>query len=278
MKRRGCEIIFVGTLMSVLRLAAPAAAAADPIPWFHERFAMSAGGWFAFSDSDLGANGALFSPRLDLEDDLNVDDWSLNPSFVASFRFLKRNRILGEYFYSSRDGAVVTGEDIEIGDDVIPAGSGVKTGLDIQAFRFAYGFSVLHSARRELALTLGLHLMDVNFTIQPVLGGVPDVSDSTGLSAPLPNVGLNGGWALNDRWKIGGDFLWLHLDLGKIEGEIYQGRLDVTYSVWRHLDAGVAFTIFGLGGNGTKDGEKVGIDSLTYGPQIFLQMRFGDVS
>jgi len=248
------------------------------VPWFQERVSIQGGGWFNFPDTDMSINPAVGpKQRLDFESDLGLDDFNLVPWVRASLRFFNRNRIILEYSESNRSGKRVLAEDIDINGDGTPIPGGVDTRsfYDLRYIRTAYAFSVIKRERLELAITAGVHFLDIELGISAAAAGRETVDDETDFSAPLPNVGMEGGWALNDRVAFNGGFSWLQVSTGGLGGGIWTGGLGVGVNIFRNFAVGLRYQFLELNADKKKSsGTKIAVNDFSHGPVIFGALRF----
>ncbi len=104
--------LHVIALAAVGLLAAPAGADDDRISWFQESVSLKAGAIFAFVDTDVEVDGN----HLDLEHDLNLDDFEVLPSLEARWRFTqnRKHRLEIGYFSILRSGTDTINFDLEL--------------------------------------------------------------------------------------------------------------------------------------------------------------------
>jgi len=245
--------------------------------WFNERFRLSGGGWFTFSDTDLGIrnNNTGDFVGFDLEDGLDVDEFVAAPWVRGELRFFKRNRILAEYSESSRLGNAVTAQDIDLGEGtIIPAGSDIKTKYKLGYIRTAYAFSFIKNDKFEVAVTAGVHFLDFSLVFEPRIGPEEGLSESADFSAPLPNVGMEGGWAINDRWALRGGFSWLQIDMGSVGGGIWSGGIGAEVHLFRHFDMGLRYQFLSLNADQTTNDVKTAIEAFSHGPALYGAVKF----
>jgi hypothetical protein len=276
-------LFFVGAVTWAASFASAACAdETEPkerfVPWFKERVTIQGGGWFNFPDTDMRINPAVGPEQsLDFESDLGLDDFNLVPWVRASLRFFNRNRIIVEYSESNRSGKRVLAEDIDINGDGTPIPGGVDTSsfYDLRYIRTAYAFSVIKRERLDIAITAGVHFLDIELGVSAAAVGRETVDDETDFSAPLPNVGMEGGWALNDRVAFSGGFSWLQVSTGGLGGGIWTGGLGVGVNIFRNFAVGVRYQFLELNADKKKgSGTKIAVKDFSHGPVIFGALRF----
>jgi hypothetical protein len=270
-------ILAITVLISAI--ASPAQAGDDFVPFFHEHFAAYGGGYFMFTDSNLKVNSGGVGVSIDLEDAFGLDDQSNTAVAGLRWRFFKKHRLEAEFFPISRKGTRTIDEEIDLGDgNIVPVGAEVAAGLDLDAVRFNYGYSFILDEKKEFGMQLGFHILKVDFgvDVDPVLPGEPDFDVNLGddLSAPLPNVGLFGGWAFTDRLAAMTRFQYFYIDIGDVTGQLFQGDLGLQFHLFKYFDLGLDFRIFGVYGSGKNGGDKVELNQINWGPLLSGTLRF----
>jgi len=94
-------------------------------------------------------------------------------------------------------------------------------------------------------LELGAHVVDANAGIA-LNGQTANLSSSKqfGVTAPLPDFGIWGGFALNNRMAITFDADYLSLTIGSIYGSIFTYDLVYFYGLSKHV--GLSLGVTGL--------------------------------
>jgi len=269
----------LATITLLIAMASPASAGKDFVPFFHEHFAIYGGGYFMFTDSNLKVNSGGVGQSIDLEDAFGLDDQSNTGIVGLRWRFFKKHRLEAEFFPISRKGTKTVDREIDLGDgNVIPIGAEVAAGLDLSAARFNYGYSFILDEKKEFGIQLGLHLLQVDFgvDVDPALPGDPEFDINLGdeISAPLPNVGLFGGWAFTNRLALQTRFQYFYIDIDDITGQLFQGDLGLQFHLFKYFDLGLDFRIFGVYGSGKNGGDKVELDQINWGPLLYGALRF----
>src|SRR5688572_3104266 len=95
--------------------------------------------------------------NVDLRDDLGVDQDESGGWFGAEWRFAARHRLGLTYSRFTLDGDRVIQRNLQIGDEVFPAGATLSSRLRLQIVPITYSYSLLKREHAELALTAGLH-------------------------------------------------------------------------------------------------------------------------
>jgi len=215
-------------------------------PNMYRRFGLSAGAAF-YSNFDTTIRvdtDYLVGAVLDMEDFLGLDDNNLVARLDAFYAFSPRHRIDLGVYNISRDGTKYVGEDLQVGQVVIPAGD-VDTSLDTLIVKLAYRYNFVADTRTAIGASFGLHTMGIDLALNsPEF----EVSESFRATAPLPVFGLHGEYALSERWKLLASTELFQIDLGFAQGFVADNRLALEHDLFEHFGWGLAFNGFQLDG------------------------------
>lgn len=219
--------------------------------------------------------------NVDLENDLGVDQDESGGWFGVEWRFAPRHRLGFTYSRFTLDGQRTAARDLQIGDEIFPAGATVSSRLRLEIIPITYSYSFLKSERHELAVTAGLHWSRLEFSVQGSASlGVQDISRDTASDAdvPLPLFGLRYDHHFSDRWSAGVSAAVFALEFGEdtwsFEGSLWSVRLHAEYRFARNFGIGVALDGFDIDVDLGTNRWNGGFDYGYWGPQIYLTARF----
>lgn len=209
------------------------------LPW--DKFNLSLGGFITTSDTTLQLNsetlgvGAVFN----LENVLGVESSMSTYRIDTRYRFgeTRRHEIEFHYFTSKRDGSRTLKEDLQIGEIIYPAGTGVFTEFELTFANFDYVYNFLMDDRVRLGVSVGLHTTGIRLAVAETGGAKREEEEFT---APLPMLGFRSEVILAKKWRAITD-----LNLFYIEYDRYTGRLaDVAFALewrpWKRFGLGAA--------------------------------------
>lgn len=219
--------------------------------------------------------------NVDLENDLGVDQDESGGWFGVEWRFAPRHRLGFTYSRFTLDGQRTAARDLQIGDEIFPAGATVSSRLRLEIIPITYSYSFLKSERHELAVTAGLHWSRLEFSVQGSASlGAQDISRDTASDAdvPLPLFGLRYDHHFSDRWSAGVSAAVFALEFGEdtwsFEGSLWSVRLHAEYRFARNFGIGVALDGFDIDVDLGTNSWNGGFDYGYWGPQIYLTARF----
>ena len=212
-------------------------------PW--EKLSFELGYFIANVNTDLRI-GAGLGITVDVEDLLGLDTTNSVFRAKASWRFTdnRRHRLDFQWFSFRRDGGRTILDDIKFEDDngnviVIPSGTHVDSFFDLDIYQAAYSYSFFQDDRMDLAASIGLYVMPINFGLKAT--GLVDVDESERFTAPLPTLGIRGDFAITPRWYFRSSLQLFYLEIDEFTGTILDANIAVEYRPWKNLGFGLGF-------------------------------------
>jgi hypothetical protein len=266
-------------LVTLALLSSQAAGASDVgAPWFQETISFKGAAIFAFIDSDIKYDGQ----SLDLEDDLDLDDFSVLPSLDLRWRFTRnrKHRLEAGYFSILRTDSRTLDFDLELPNDtVIPIGVRTETDFNVHIATLTYGYSFLHRERMELGLFAGLDFIVAEAKVDGKcrIGNLPldcddDLIDEN-FNVPFPTAGLYFDWAFAEKLALMTRFQYFGLKFEGIQGQLFRGKVRLQHRTFRHVDLFVGYDVLGA----NVDFDSSGFDWLGlvyHGPTLGLVLKF----
>src|SRR5687768_15026408 len=166
-------------------LIAPAALAA-PDPWAAP-FAIQIGAYNAEAETKirLDSTSGRFGTEVSFESDLGGEHRKATPTFDMLWRFSPRHAVELSAISLRRDGQTTLRATIDWGDRTFPINTRVPSNSDARSVRRAYRWSLVHDARTERALLLGVHYPRLETSLSSV-GSATSFSDDAAIGCPLP--------------------------------------------------------------------------------------------
>ena len=216
---------------------------AEDTPW--EKFNLELGYFIANTDTGVRLGSGL-GVSVDMEDLLGLDTTDSAFRVGASWRFTdnRRHRLDFQWFRFNRDGSNTIGEDIPYKDEdgnekVIDAGTYVESFFDFDIYQLAYSYSFFQDDRIDLAGSLGLYVMPIDFGIKAT--GIIDVGGSETFTAPLPTLGVRADFAITPKWIFRSGLELFYLEIGEFSGSILETHVAIEYLPWKHFGFGLGF-------------------------------------
>ncbi len=266
-------------LLALALLFSQAAGASDAgAPWFHETLSLKGAVIFAFIDSDIEYKGR----EIDLEDDLDLEEFSALPSLDLRWRFTrnKKHRLEAGYFAILRSDTRTLAFDLELPGDgeTIKLGARLDTDFNVHIATLTYGYSILHDERKELGIFAGLDFIVADAKVSGTcdIGGVPQECDDDlieeNFNIPFPTAGLYFDWAFSDRLALLSRFQYFGLKFEGVEGQLFRGKIRLQHRTFRNVDLFVGYDV--MGANVDFDASFEWLVLVYHGPTLGLVARF----
>jgi len=240
-KRKCLCVFFVVSLLFVIQPAFAENPASQDTPW--EKFSLDLGYFIANTDTSIRLGSGL-GVSVDVEDLLGLDTTNSAFRVDASWRFTdnRRHRLDFQWFSFRRDGSRTIGEDIHYKDkdgieQTIKSGTHVESFFDFDIYEVAYSYSFFQDDRIDLAGSLGLYVMPIEFGLTAT--GLLNVGGSESFTAPLPTLGVRADFAITPKWFFRSGIKVFYLEIGEFAGSILEANAAIEYLPWKHLGFGL---------------------------------------
>lgn len=218
-------------------------------------------------DSSAGAPGTL----LDAEDTLGLPGQRDMGSLDMMFRMLERHRIRADFTKLSRGGDTLLGQPVFYGDDQFFANERVRTAMDLRKLGLTYTYSALRREKVEIGLGLGLHLLQLDGTVEAPARFVRERLDTAG---PFATLVADATWRVTRRFSLNASAHYLDASIDEVEGGYTAWHADVQYRAWRNLSFGAGYSHTRYRIDST-DPDFSGYFNLKYsGPEAFVRVSF----
>ncbi|RFM29073.1 hypothetical protein [Deminuibacter soli] len=218
-------------------------------PWYVQRFSLGAGFFFPLNNTQVEVSNAAGTRHgtIDFEDDLGFSKNTGTFAANLQWRAARRSRFDLQYFTLNRSSSAILQKEIQFKDHTYPVEAEVGAYFNSDIYRFAWGLAVLSHKNYELGFSLGAHIVKVGvgLGLESNVGSVT-YSDNVSFTAPLPDVGIWGGYAFSPRWAVNGEFDYLKLKVGDIDGRLLAGNVSLMFRVVKQLSitAGYSYLHF----------------------------------
>lgn len=220
-------------------------------PWFVRRFKLTAGVFFPVNNTkiEVGNSDGSRGTQIDFEDDLGFK--KSTTTFLGNFqwRASRRSRFDLGYFHLDRNTSRTLQKTIEFGDHTYPVNATVSSYFKVDIYQFSYGYAFLLGPKYELGLQLGIHTLGTAVGIN-LIGETAGVgyNDKFDFTAPLPDIGIWGGYAFTDKLALNGNVNYFSIKVNDFDGKIVSYNLSLMYQVIPDLSfalgySGMNFTV-----------------------------------
>ncbi len=217
-----------------------------------DRFSIRLGGFLATYNSDVqvASKQVGLGIILDIEDVLGIKSSTFAFRGEMDYRFGKNQRHLfsAGYFGIFRNASKVLEEELEIGDEVYPVGSELKSRFDFTIIRAKYDYTFFQDSRVSLGASFGLFIVPMSLSVKTI-----NFDDhQTKFTAPLPLIGLRSNFRISEKFYLNQSIEFLYLSFENYTGSILDLNIAVEHKSFKHVG-------FGLGVNSNR--LKINIES-----------------
>ncbi len=214
-------------------------------PWWVEKFKITAGIFVPINVSkvQVGVNGSASGTEIDLQKDLGFAEASATFLANAQWRISRRSRINLGYYNIGHSSTHTLQKDITFDSNTYHVNTTVDAYFNTNIYQFSYGYAFIVKPTYEIGVSIGAHTVGAKTGIG-IHGANVGLSESSnfGFTAPLPDLGIWGGYAFSDRFAANLEFGYLSLTVNNISGSIVTYNVVVSYRLLRQLDLSLAYT------------------------------------
>jgi hypothetical protein len=219
---------------------------------FAEDFRLSAGGQLVTSISTairVDANG-IGGSELSLEDNFGFKTEVNVLRLDAAWRMSGRHSLIASYYDISRSSSKTGDFDFTFNGVDYDGNYTIESFFDTQTYKLAYGYSFLEEESYALAASAGFHVMSLSTGLDVNGAGVSKAS----VTAPLPVVGLHGGYRFADNWRLGAAAEVFGIKIDTFSGTLIDTVVKLEYEVASYAALGLGYNYFDM--NLTLAGDK----------------------
>ncbi len=222
-----------------------------------------------YDNAEAGTIGTLVSA----EDTLGLADVRNQGWVDLMFRLTPRHRIRAKYYQQTRKGTALLTQDVEFGEETFtPADGQIRSGMDLRQLDLIYTYSLLRREKLELALGLGIHLLQFEGSIAAPLRFETETLDAAG---PFPTLAASATWRMTRRFSLNADADFLTGSTGDVEARYEAFNADVQFRMQRNLSLGLGYSRTRYKTTSIDPDFFPGYFLLSHkGPQFFLRASF----
>jgi len=234
-------------LMALTLLAVPSPAAAQNKygPLF-DKFAFKVAGSFASLTTEIRIDSETLEQgtKLNFEDDLNLDNNKMIPTFGFDWQIAQRHKLSVRYQDINRRSTSQALTEIRWGDTVIPINADIRLGYDIKQGFLDYAYYPWVKERWAAGFGIGFRIMEIKATLS-YQDEEHDITGSTEAkgSGPLPYLYFEYRRMLSDHWRFQTGLGWLSVKVGDMDGSQWVGRASFEYLLGERWGFGAALNV-----------------------------------
>lgn len=213
-------------------------------PWFVEKFRVSAGFFAPINVAKVAVSrtGTDDGTVIDFEDDLGFKRSAGTVSGDFQYRLKRRSRFDLSYIYINRKSSSTIKKDINFGDNTFPVNADVDAYFKTGIYRVSYGYALFEKPRYEAGVLIGAHIVHskVGLSADGTTTSI-SLSDNFGFTAPLPDLGVWGGYTFSSRYALIGEIDYFYLKMGETKGRTFATSFAFLYHATKKLDVSINY-------------------------------------
>ena len=220
-------------------------------------------------DAAADTPGTLFGA----ESTLGMQDTRNQGWIDLMFRMAGRHRVVAQYYALKRGGSTVLSQDLDFGDETFQPGDGeVFSHLDMRQLNLVYTYSVLQREQLELGVGIGIHLAQLDGTLEAPAAFKREHLDGAGAH---PTLAGDFTWRFTSRFSANGGARFVTYSSGGVDADSLAWNADVQFRAQRNLSFGLGYASTRYKFDSTDPGFFLGYLKLRYsGPELFLRASF----
>lgn len=180
--------------------------------------------------------------ELELERDLRLDEDSVVPRLDLTWRLTPHHRFDFNYLQLDSNGSRTFSEQVSFRDTTFDFNASLDAELNYKLAQLIYGWSFINDGRKEVGVSIGAQVIDVDAELRGSAGGVVRVEGAdTLVGAPL--LGLYGAYAFTPDLALAAQVQWLDVSWSDYDIILRQFSVEADWRVskWVGLNAGYNF-------------------------------------
>ena len=240
----GILLLFTFSIQALRAQGSDNKSGQDSLVYKWERFSVSLGAFMTSINSDISIQGQEhgLGVTVNLEDalGLNTSNYFIRGEAEYNFGSKMRSHVRVGYLGLIRNADKTLEQEITIGDEVYPIGTEVSSRYDMHIIRTLYDYAYFRDERINLALSVGLYIMPMNFSI----GTDYLIDESAKFIAPLPVIGFRNSFLITPRILLKQNVEVLYIKTSSFLGYISDVNIWLEYNLFKHWGIGLGFNTF----------------------------------
>ncbi len=210
-----------------------------------KRFGIGLGAFVTERDSKTRLDGSVGSDGtpIDLESDLGLEKSGTVVRLDGFFRISESHRLDFSVFDLSRSSSKRVQTEIDFDDVIYPVDTVVSSEFDLNIYKLAYTWSFVQRDSGYLGVTGGVYVADIGTKLAAESIGA---RSGSGITAPLPVIGLRGEHAFNNKWSVRASAEFFALEYNDYSGGLVDWLVGVDYRVTERTSVGIGFNSVGF--------------------------------
>jgi len=237
-------------------------------------------------NSNLKANlngGSATNPEVNFDDTFGKSRDATRWRFDGLWRITPAHHLRLMYFDNANSRTKTLANDLEWGDYTFNKGTSATLDFRQQTTALSYEYAFMRTPTYEVAASLGVHYSKTKLglsgqaTVTHPDGSTTNDSgavSSNSVAAPLPLIGLRGGWVVAPQWYVDAGASVFKMKYDNYDGQWTDWRAAATWMYNRNFGVGLGVNGFTANVKITKDNFDGRLKSGYSGLQVFATGAF----
>lgn len=211
--------------------------------------------------------------RISGEDTIGLQQHKNQLWLDLMFRMTPRHRIEVQFYQLKRKGEAVVTAPFDFGDDTFDANDGeLISRMDLRQLNLGYSYSLLRRENLEMALGLGIHLLQLTGSVEAPQTFKREELDTAG---PFPTLSGDVTWRFTRRFSVNAGAHYLDFKHGGVKGNSLAWDADLQFRAHRNLAVGLGYASTSYKLDSSDPDFFSGYLKLKYqGPELFVRAAF----
>lgn len=214
-------------------------------------------GAFAYgADVKARLNGAAaMNPEVDFDKTFGKANDSTRVRADALWRISPAHHLRFMYFDNANTRTKSLGEDVKWGDYTFLKDSSATFKDELSVISLAYEYALMRGKNYEFNVSAGVHYMDMSLQLSGTANitgpecptttcSATKASKVSSLPAPLPMLGLRGGWMVAPDWYLDAQGQVFKVNIDGYDGRWSDVRVGATWMFHRNFGVGLGYNYF----------------------------------
>jgi hypothetical protein len=215
----------------------------------NNRFVFNLGAFIVNNDVKATLNGqSTTNPEVDFNNTFGKASDATRIRLDGMWRITPTQHVRFMWFENKVTRDKVLDRDVNWDDVTYHVGANVHAESKVSIYELAYEYAFLRAPTYEVAGTAGIHYSDFSLSLSGTgtVNGNPGSfqSKSSSLPAPLPVIGIRGGWAFAPDWYAEGLGQLFKVNIDGYNGNWFDARAGVTWMFMRNFGVGLGYNRF----------------------------------
>jgi hypothetical protein len=243
-------------------------------PWFVRRFEIGIGAFVPINNTEVRVGThRIHGTKIDFEDDLGYKTSVSTGTAEFQWRISRRSRIDFNYYVIDRDSHYKIEKTLTFGEHIYNIDTEITTFFDTDIYKVSYGYALVLHPRYEIGVMIGAHIVTVDVGVG--IDGELAYADDFEFTAPLPDFGIWGDYAINKKLSNSYNASFLKMEIDDLTGSIISYNFQIIFGVVPNVN--IAFGYTGLNFEVDLDRKRLeGYFKWSYnGPSFTASYSFG---